>query len=307
MLNAKDFGAKGDGISDDTQFLQNAIDIAIKEKRELYLPNGIYLITKPLHAELSNAEQLTIIGEWPTIKAKNGMDSVINLKSYNAKLHLQRINFDANHKANNAINADFNGDEIIFEQITVMYAISDGLNLIGEEAIFTNVVAWENSGNGVNCISCRKITFFSSNFMQNGKSGIVVDGGKNSDNIVLDNTWSEKNKMYGIHITGNVDNTLIQDGWLELNEKDGIRIDGSNTKITGFIILGGFKNPNFGVHLTKNAKDNTIYANLVYGYTDPKYGNILDENGFNQIIENTYMEQFTGKMKHLAVIHFEGK
>jgi hypothetical protein len=49
-LNVRNFGAKGDGKTDDTAAIQTAIDAAIYvEKRALYLPGGRYLISAPLH------------------------------------------------------------------------------------------------------------------------------------------------------------------------------------------------------------------------------------------------------------------
>ena len=46
--NAKDFGVVGDGISDDTVALQNAIDHANTKSRMLYIPKGKYLISESL-------------------------------------------------------------------------------------------------------------------------------------------------------------------------------------------------------------------------------------------------------------------
>ena len=47
-LDARDFGAKGDGVHDDAPALQKAIDAAQLSRRKLALPAGIYLVRPPL-------------------------------------------------------------------------------------------------------------------------------------------------------------------------------------------------------------------------------------------------------------------
>lgn len=44
LINARDFGAKGDGIADDTQALQKALDVLTTRGGRLYLPAGDYRV-----------------------------------------------------------------------------------------------------------------------------------------------------------------------------------------------------------------------------------------------------------------------
>ncbi|HIK15140.1 MAG TPA: glycoside hydrolase family 55 protein [Leptolyngbyaceae cyanobacterium M33_DOE_097] len=48
VLNVKDFGAKGDGITDDTAAIQAALNAYPNGKRIIYLPNGTYLVSNTL-------------------------------------------------------------------------------------------------------------------------------------------------------------------------------------------------------------------------------------------------------------------
>lgn len=53
VLNVKDFGAKGDGSTDDTAAIQAAIDYAVAAgRRSVYFPAGTYIVTSPLYAQV---------------------------------------------------------------------------------------------------------------------------------------------------------------------------------------------------------------------------------------------------------------
>ena len=59
-LSARDFGARGDGITDDAAALQRCIDAAQYSRKPMFLPAGIYLVNSTLHVrDNSGTEPLT--------------------------------------------------------------------------------------------------------------------------------------------------------------------------------------------------------------------------------------------------------
>lgn len=64
ILDAKrDCGAKGDGVADDTDALQAAIERSARTAI-LYLPNGVYRITRPLVFKRADGREGSMIGPW---------------------------------------------------------------------------------------------------------------------------------------------------------------------------------------------------------------------------------------------------
>jgi PA14 domain/Pectate lyase superfamily protein len=81
VLNAKDFGAKGDGVTDDTVAIQALLNAYPNGQRIIYLPNGTYLVSDRLSwpagkAGTGNEYKNTILQgqsqSGVTIKLKNG-------------------------------------------------------------------------------------------------------------------------------------------------------------------------------------------------------------------------------------------
>lgn len=118
-LNVKnDFGAIGDGQTDDTKALQTAIDVLARGDRAivLYLPAGTYLITGTL--VLNNRINVSIIGEDPvnTILKWGGSPHGTMLQmNGTAYSKFDRITWDGNKIADNAVDQSWDGKKSNFD------------------------------------------------------------------------------------------------------------------------------------------------------------------------------------------------
>lgn len=76
-LNVKMFGATGDGVTDDTIAIQNAIDEAIKNGKSVFLPGGVYLVD---NLEIKTKNSIRFFGEQISNPNKNDNGTVLLYK-----------------------------------------------------------------------------------------------------------------------------------------------------------------------------------------------------------------------------------
>lgn len=77
-INVREYGAKGDGITDDTETIQFCIDNF--PHRNIYIPNGEYLISSPLKVKTGNEYQVNLILEDNAIiKTNTKIDSLLEI------------------------------------------------------------------------------------------------------------------------------------------------------------------------------------------------------------------------------------
>ena len=68
IMSVKEFGAKGDGISDDTKAIGDCLTYCVDNKKTMYFPNGVYCVTHgflpvPTKDHVSKNKLVSILGE----------------------------------------------------------------------------------------------------------------------------------------------------------------------------------------------------------------------------------------------------
>jgi hypothetical protein len=99
VFNVKNFGAKGDGITDDSNAIQAAIAAADNvDMSTVYLPGGTYLTSQSLFLGWDKVRWLGDGKDVTTIKAADGFDQGFLLEgSGRSKITFQNLTLDANH------------------------------------------------------------------------------------------------------------------------------------------------------------------------------------------------------------------
>lgn len=108
------FGAKGDGVTDDTNAIQQCIDKAIETKKDIFLQNKIYLTTKPLQIK----EKFVMRGisyndeYYGQACIKNNLTNIFVAKTPALEAGIKLLNIRFIGAQNFIANAEFNWSQI---------------------------------------------------------------------------------------------------------------------------------------------------------------------------------------------------
>lgn len=150
VVNVKDFGAVGDGVTDDTAAIQAAVN---STSMKVYINDGTYKITSTISSTIPGKE---LCGTGATIKAETAADSVM-LSVGGASSKISGIVFDGNNKAKHGVYISAGGCKVTENTIKNLYsATTNALGVFAEtnqgvfvtDNKFSNINSLSNSQTG---------------------------------------------------------------------------------------------------------------------------------------------------------------
>ncbi len=248
FLNVRDFGATGNGKSDDTDAINAGIAAAYKSGKTLYLPAGTYMITKPIRF---TGHGLRIIGDGhlddrgTTIKAAAKMPSMLYLRG--SSVEVSRLLFDGNKKAAFGIHAfHLNEVDSRLDSIMVRNATSHGF-FLDHSQIFevVNCISQGNGGDGFYITDCNGARISQCRAQSNKGRGFTITRTELSGGCWLLELNAESNGMEAVLIARPQGTPIVlQRAWIEgnnphrgpanklTNKFDAVRIVGSNVAVS---------------------------------------------------------------------------
>lgn len=293
QINAKDFGAVGNGIADDSDSLQAAITAA--SRKNLWIPQGNYRITKTLNlpqwiritGETNRGNSSTIQADFagPAILATAG--SPIYCEIYLE--HISVIGRSDLYGPGNGIEvlnySSFNMHSMVIAGFGTNQ-INLGLGCYG--AIIRDVYVAETYGPGTsnaNLYCASEFCHFDKIESDDAKYSIYLATGSYGTNIV--NCTLEGFSTTCIHVenTPGVGRVIIQGNKIiDSRVGDGIYVDANNTQIQNNSIK--MSSTSTGIFLDNNAYSCVIVGNNVFGsdvgmHVESPGANIISNNSIS--------------------------
>lgn len=205
-INVKEYGAKGDGNTEDTFAFQKAIDyLTSKGGGDIYIPSGIYIL-QPIWLK-SNVNLIGENRDSVILKLSNDANDqkqtrMVNLSNVQ-NIQIKNITFDGNasHHPNGIEHMHclfiYNSDKVLVNNNHFLNAVADGVSITGESATSDYVVLSNNY------------------FKNNGRSQIVVE--QTNHVKILHNEIISENYRPSIHFEP-WENTLFTDAEITDNK-----------------------------------------------------------------------------------------
>lgn len=206
VINVITLGAKGDGLHNDTNIIQNAINYGHTVNKPIYFPSGTYKISNSINVPTNSR----IYGDGKThtiIKVSTSMKSIFVSNGNNKKgkgnyfIEILDIGFDGNKLAASGIEFNFTRESVIKD-----------CRITGCQIGFkSSINCWSNS-------------IINSQIKNNSNTNILLNSQANDFNIL--NCQLDYAGNYGIYINGDCQMVNIMGCVIQNCGKDGILANG---------------------------------------------------------------------------------
>ena len=246
-INADVFGVVGDGITDTTAALQDAIDYCRDNKKELWLNDGEYIIS---HLTINDVVVSSNFYKNCVLKALSQSDDA--LVTIYGDVTINNMTFDGDKKVSKIIVCGEESEEINLNSIRITkasckkngsYPTTDAITVAGTKVKCNDLIVDNNDGHGCNIAAYvvnADYEINNSKFISNGTGlqglGLTCrnrEFGKNIRRLSVNGCMASHNGASGI-ATHSCNNVIINNCHSQYNGEHGfVLMDGKNATITG--------------------------------------------------------------------------
>jgi hypothetical protein len=223
MINVRDYGAKGDGTTDDTAAMQAAITAATGNGQStLYIPTGVYIVKAQL-----NVSQCSVLGDGvyaSIIKAGSSYvgTNLMYVGSLSQNLVYENFQLDGNTGTASVKGLLVEGNVLHcrFSTIKISNCADVALYIKGGDSgttrpsvnTFIDLRIIDNDSHGLYITEGRGNTFLNCNFEQLGGIGVYVVGNvtDNPSEFLFQGCWIEVAVGGGFYLQNAFSFTLLQ-------------------------------------------------------------------------------------------------